>query len=168
MPINVLAKRMDVPTTAELQDALLNLYDAQTHLIASYEDLPDVLALLPDLHVSLVLITVETPQLVDFKQFTSHLYRNHLGLVRTPPLLTGRDEVLEHLNGVFSLFSLCNLCCPAFLIYFVLVHVLNSVGLYNCPASLVFHPGYHQAGHDHELRFSCSVHNGIYNVLPAR
>ena len=101
------ALAMDVPTTAELQDALFNLYDAQTQVIASYEDLPEFLALLPDLHVSLVLLTVETPQYVDFKQFLPHLYRNHLGLVRTPALLTGRDEVLKHLDGVFSLFSLC-------------------------------------------------------------
>ena len=112
---------MDVPTTAELQDALFNLYDAQTQVIASYEDLPEFLALLPDLHVSLVLLTVETPQYVDFKQFLAHLYRNHLGLVRTPDLLTGRDVVLKNLDGVFSLFSLSLYISPAFLIYFVLL-----------------------------------------------
>lgn len=89
-----------VPSDTELLNLLHNLYDSQTHLLTSYNDLPAMLALLPALRCSFLLITVDQPQMLDFEQFIPHLFLNHVGAVRSPPLLDGRDDVLQHLNGV--------------------------------------------------------------------
>lgn len=91
-----------VPSDTELLNLLHNLYDSQTHLITSYNDLPAILALLPMLRCSFLLITVDQPQMLDFNQFIPHLFLNHVGAVRSPPLLDGRDDVLQNLNGVHA------------------------------------------------------------------
>ena len=92
-----------IPSNSELVDMLNYLYDFQTHLIDAFEDLPKMLGLLPELKCSLLLITVDLPQLIDFDQFVPILFLNHLGIVRSPPLLAGRDEVLKRMDGVFTI-----------------------------------------------------------------
>ena len=92
-----------MPSNSELIEVLYALYDAQTHLIPSYNDLPGMLELLPSLVCSLLIVTVDQPQLIDFKQFVPHIYSNHLGSVRSPPFLDGRNDILKSLNVLDAL-----------------------------------------------------------------
>ena len=105
-----------MPSNTELIELLYALYDAQTHLIASYDDLPGMLELLPNLVCSLLIVTVDQPQLIDFKQFVPHIYSNHLGAVRSPPLLEGRDDILKSLNGVYAISFLLKSFCVVLLL----------------------------------------------------
>ena len=92
----------DVPTasTSELLKVLHSLYDNQTHLMDTYADLEQTLYSLPDLHCHMLLITIDDPQLLDYNVFDGLLHTNHVGCVRSPSLLKGRDTILKKLDGV--------------------------------------------------------------------